>query len=64
LLKQVHQIVNVNLVIHNNVSNTWSGAVPAFCTFAEPGAAKVGAIITRIGSTTRGHAARAGFGSC
>ena len=29
LLKQVQQIVNVNLVIHNNVSNTWSGAVLA-----------------------------------
>ncbi len=29
LLKQVQQIVNVNVFIHNNVSNTWSGAVLA-----------------------------------
>jgi len=29
LLNQVHQIVNVNVFIHNNVSNTSSGAVLA-----------------------------------
>ena len=52
--KHVQQVLDVDHTVAVCVTCTWSGAVIAQATFAEPGAAECCAIISRCGNATTG----------